>query len=126
MDDIRFTIPLAPVTKKNSQQIFFRNGKPFIVPSKKFTEYQETAGWYIPHRNEKLRGPLELSCKFYMPTHRKVDLTNLLGAICDVLVHYGVIEDDNVDILVSHDGSRVYYDHLNPRTEVIIREVGGE
>lgn len=120
---IEFTIPIEPVTKKNSQQIFVRNGKPFVHPSKKFTEYQNTAGWYIPCKNLNLDKPLELSCRFFMKTRRRVDLTNLLGAICDILVHYKVIADDNSNIVVSHDGSRVYYDKQNPRTEVIIREV---
>lgn len=55
-----------------------------------------------------------------MPTHRRVDLTNLLEAIDDVLVHTRVLEDDNSNIIVSHDGSRVLYDKENPRTEVYI------
>lgn len=55
-----------------------------------------------------------------MPTHRRVDLTNLLEAIDDVLVHTRVLEDDNSNIIVSHDGSRVLYDKEKPRTEVYI------
>jgi len=55
-----------------------------------------------------------------MPTRRRVDLTNLLEAIDDVLVHYGVLSDDNSSIIVSHDGSRVLYDKARPRTEVTI------
>lgn len=51
---------------------------------------------------------------------RRVDLTNLLEAIDDVLVHTRVLEDDNSNIIVSHDGSRVLYDKENPRTEVYI------
>lgn len=56
-----------------------------------------------------------------MPTKRRVDLTNLLEAIDDVLVKYGVLKDDNSEIITSHDGSRVLYDKDNPRTEVVIR-----
>ena len=48
-------------------------------------------------------------------------MTNLLEAIDDVLVKYGVIEDDNFNIVQSHDGSRVLYDKGNPRTEVYIQ-----
>ena len=55
-----------------------------------------------------------------MGTRRKVDLVNLLEALDDILVHYGVLEDDNCGIIVSHDGSRVHYDKENPRTEVTI------
>jgi Holliday junction resolvase RusA-like endonuclease len=58
-----------------------------------------------------------------MPTHRRVDLTNLLEALNDILVKYGVIEDDNSNVVVSVDGSRVLYDKENARTEVEITEV---
>ena len=55
-----------------------------------------------------------------MDAKRAVDLPNLLNATDDILVHYGVIEDDNCRIIVSHDGSRVYYDKEKPRTVIEI------
>jgi Holliday junction resolvase RusA-like endonuclease len=55
-----------------------------------------------------------------MPTRRKVDLTNLLEAIDDVMVKAGLLADDNADIVQSHDGSRVLYDKDRPRTEIYI------
>ena len=63
---------------------------------------------------------VNVKATFYMPTRRRVDLTNLLESIDDVLVKGRVIEDDNSNILFSHDGSRVFYDKENPRTEVEI------
>jgi Holliday junction resolvase RusA-like endonuclease len=58
-----------------------------------------------------------------MPTRGTVDLVNLLEATCDMLRHYGVIKDDDSSIVASHDGSRVYYDKLNPRTEITITPI---
>ena len=58
-----------------------------------------------------------------MPTKRRVDLTNLMEATHDILVHCGVLADDNSKIIVSVDGSRVEYDKNNPRTEIEITEV---
>ena len=58
-----------------------------------------------------------------MPTRRKVDLNNLLEASTDMLVFYNVLEDDNSKIVVSHDGSRVFYDKDNPRAEIYIKRV---
>jgi Holliday junction resolvase RusA-like endonuclease len=55
-----------------------------------------------------------------MPTRRKVDLTNLLEAIDDIMVKAGLLADDNFTIIQSHDGSRVFYDPENPRTVVCI------
>ena len=119
---LEFTIPLPPITKKNSQRIFVngKTGKPFIMPSAQYKEYEQSAGWFVPR--EGIDYPVNVKCLFYMPTKRKVDLTNLLEAVCDVLVKCGCIKDDCSDIVVSHDGSRVLYDKENPRTEIFIEE----
>ena len=69
------------------------------------------------------QGVDQLKCLFYMPTARKVDLTNLLEAADDALVTAGVLADDNSKIVVSHDGSRVLLDRDKPRTEIYITEV---
>lgn len=118
---IKFTIPLPPISKKNSQQILTNKatGRPFIMPSKKYKEYEKTAMWYVP-KNIFINAPVNIKCLFYMPTKRKCDLTNLLEAIDDVMVKAGLLADDNYTIIESHDGSRVLYDKSNPRTEVYI------
>ena len=124
---IRITIPGAPVTKKNSQRIIrLGDGRPSIRPSKKFEAYQTAAGYYIPAKCRiKLDEPVNVRCLYYMPTRRRVDLVNLLEATCDILVHYGVLSDDNSAIVAAHDGSRVRYDKGNPRAEIAIEELAG-
>ena len=121
-----FTILAKPVTKKNSQRIVQSRGRAFILPSKAYIEYETVAQFYLPPLVEPISTPVEVTAKFFMPTRRKVDLTNLLEALDDTLVKGGVLADDNSSIIVSHDGSRVYYDKDNPRTEVTIREVSSE
>ena len=121
MREVKFTVPLPPVTKKNSQRIADCGKYKKILQSKAYVQYEKDAGYFLPHRGAKFNKPCEVVCLFYMPTHKTVDLTNLEEAIDDVLVKYGVLEDDNSKIIVSHDGSRVLYDHENPRTEVTIR-----
>lgn len=118
---LKFTIPLAPVTKKNSQRIVInrKTGRPMIMPSKQYKDYEREAALFIP-RGVYIDKPVNVKCLFYMPTRRKCDLTNLLEAIDDILVKAGLLADDNYTIIASHDGSRVYYDKDNPRTEVII------
>lgn len=124
--NISFTIPLAPISKKNSQQIMInqQTGKPFIMPSKKFKQYEETALWYIP-RVSTIDEAVNVKCLFYMPTLRRVDLTNLLEAIDDILVKARLLDDDNFTVIESHDGSRVLYDKEKPRTEVYITPAAG-
>lgn len=124
---IKFTIPLAPITKKNSQRIGINNatGKPFIMPSEQYKRYERDAMWFIP-RGKCINTPVNVKCLFYMPTRRKCDLTNLLEAVDDILVQAGLLADDNYTVIESHDGSRVYYDKDNPRTEVYIEGDGAE
>lgn len=124
MKELKFTIPLAPVTKKNSQRIANCGQYSKILPSKAYVQYEKDAGYFLPNRGKRHTQPCEVVCLFYMPTKRRVDLTNLLEAIDDVLVKYGVLKDDNSEIITSHDGSRVLYDKDNPRTEVTIRFLG--
>lgn len=122
---LNIKIPLNPVTKKNSQRIIRIRNRPCAIPSKQFAQYEQAAKAYIPSLDAPIDYPVEVQCEFYMRTRRLVDLTNLLEAIDDVLVKHGVLADDNSRIIVSHDGSRVYYDKNNPRTEIFIREMKG-
>ena len=116
----KIVIPLPPVTKKNHQRIVRgRYGAPMVIPSAPYEAYQQAAAWHCKG-GETIADPVEVKCLFYMPTQRKVDLTNLLEAIDDILVYAGTLADDNSSIIVSHDGSRVLYDKENPRTEVYI------
>ncbi len=118
---IKFTIPLAPISKKNSQRIMINRatGKPFIMPSAQYKQYERDAAYFIP-RGVFVNVPVNIKCLFYMPTRRKCDLTNLLEAVDDILVAAGLLADDNYTIVESHDGSRCFVDRDNPRTEIII------
>lgn len=121
---IEITIPLQPISKKNSQQIMINKstGKPFIMPSKKYKLYENAAVGFIPFI-DTIDYPVNVKCLFYMETRRKCDLTNMLEAIDDILVKAAVLSDDNYTVIESHDGSRVLYDKENPRTEIYITKV---
>lgn len=86
-------------------------------------EYEKDCLYQLPGQRQGINEPINLCCRYFMPTRHKVDLGNLLAATCDILVKAGVIEDDNVGIVASHDGSRVEYDKENPRVEIEIRRV---
>lgn len=133
-------IPLNPKTKKNNQEIRFKKsgktgffkktaygftlvGIPFISPSKAYKQYETEAGWFLRKPSEPISQPVNIKCIFYRDSDRRCDLTNLLEAIDDILVHYGIIADDNFHIIYSHDGSRVFVDRKNPRTEIVIEDI---
>lgn len=127
MKPIRYTIGLTPVTKKNSQRILHKGNRPFIAPSANYVAYEQAAGMFLrPRPMKPIEEPVEVCCTFYMPTKRRVDLTNLEEAVDDILVKHGILQDDHSGILVSHDGSRVRLDRERPRTEIEIREMEGE
>ena len=122
---LKFSIPGNPITKKNSQRMVNVHGRVIPMPSKQFVAYQKDAEKYIPYKWYNINVPCNIKCIYYMPTKRRVDLCNLLAATCDILVHYGVIEDDNCGIAYSHDGSCVVLGCKdNPRVEIEITEIG--
>lgn len=118
---LRLTIPVAPRSKKNSMQIVKFGDRPSIRPSRIYSEYEKAVLKVIPQEARlKINYPVNIQALFFAETRRKVDITNLNSALHDVLTKAGVLADDNRDIVVSSDGSRVFWDKVNPRTEVII------
>lgn len=120
---IQFTIPLPPITKKNHQQIIQCKGRPMVIPSKQYRQYEKDCGVFMP-TVETINEPVNVKAVYYMPTRRRVDLCNLHEALCDVLVRYGIVADDNCKIIATMDGSCVKYDRENPRTEIEIERIG--
>lgn len=119
----RYLIPEIPRSKKNSQQICInrKTGRRFVRQSDQYNDFETAASYYLqPKPKKPIDYPVTVRCIFYMPTRRKVDKSNLEAAVHDILVKYGVLDDDNRDVLASTDGSRVYYDKTNPRVEIEI------
>ena len=119
---VKIVIPGAPRSKKNSQQIVKVKNRLMVIPSKAYREFEKECLPFLTHVDTFL-SPCNVKCVYFMPTRRRVDLVNLQEATLDVLVRYGILIDDNSKVVVSMDGSRVYYDKENPRTEIEITEV---
>ena len=118
---LKFTIPLEPKTKKNSQQIITVKGRPMLIQSKAYREYEREAIKHCPRAG--IASAVNVKAYYFRKKHHRVDLTNLESALMDVLVKAGTLQDDSCSIVVSTDGSRVFYDKDNPRTEVEITTV---
>lgn len=127
---MHWTIPIPPVTKKNSQQIFYldnrpcpycgRKGRPRISPSSAYRKYEKAAIPYLLPYEGPISYPVTCKYVFYMPTERLVDESNLVSAVDDLLVKARILKDDNRKIIISHDGTRVLTDRQRPRTEIYI------
>lgn len=128
MKAIEITIPGEPRTKKNSQQILINKatGRPFIMPSKEYKEYVKRCALYLPKVKEPIEDPVNIKCVYYRSTRRRVDLVNLLECTADVLTEFGIISDDNRNVMYAVDGSRVFYDKEHPRAEITIEPMKEE
>lgn len=123
---LEFTVPVKPATKKNSGQIIMRGKYPVLLPSKSYLKFEkECMPYFIQVRNTVgvISYPVNIECKFFTESKRKIDLPNLLNALDDAMVKSGLIIDDNRDIIAGHDFSRVYHDKFNPRIEIKITEM---
>lgn len=124
--ELHYTVKLNPVTKKNSPQLGVNKytGKPYIIPSKPYKQYEKDAPWFLrPRPQTPIDYRVNVKCLFYMRTHGIVDIVGLEQAIYDILVAAGILKDDNSRIIATHDGSRVLYDKENPRTEITITPI---
>lgn len=98
-------------------------GRPLLIPSKQYKKFETECLKVISQEYRKnINYPVNIKAIFYTDSKRRVDLTNLLSALDDMLVKAEVIVDDSRDIVASHDGSEVCWDKENPRIEIEIKK----
>lgn len=150
--NIHIVIPGQPVVKKNTHRIsvFIKDKKTGRKKVRPYPLYYYTERWkewagraIIACYNFKEKHPeyiypitdrINLKVLFYLNNLRTVDLSALYEGIQDVLAgnagiqsklapeSYQILFDDSFKYIGSHDGSRIFWDKQNPRTEVFITE----
>lgn len=131
---IHYEIKGIARSKKNSSRIVTVKGHPIIIPSAAYQKYEAECAQYLRDRPEQpIDYPVEVTCLYFLPRtkkgevpKKKIDLTNLLGATLDILVKYKILADDNANIVMSVDGSRVFYVAEEPKTYITITEMNNE
>lgn len=114
-------IPVIPRTKKNNMRIIYSKGRPILLPSEKYVQFEKDCQPYLESLN--IDYPVNVKAIYHRPDKRRVDLCNLHEALCDVLVKYNVVKDDNCTIIASMDGSKVVYDKDRPGIDLTITKV---
>jgi Holliday junction resolvase RusA-like endonuclease len=120
---LSYTITGNPIVKKNTQKVIHRGGRSFVVYSAQYRGWMNNAMDELALQkrpDQPIDQPILLVCKFFMQTKRIVDLSALYEGVQDTLVKMEILADDNFNIVVGHDGSRVLLDRKNPRVEIAI------
>jgi len=108
----RIVVQGNPIPK--ARPVVTRRGAYTPAPT---TAWETAVGWaYRGRRN--FSGPVALRLRFFRGNHIRVDLDNLVKAICDGL--NGVAYED--DAQITHIEADKLYDAANPRCEI---EIGG-
>lgn len=86
-------------SKKNSKIISCRGSRPMMFPSAKHKEWhtdamKQLAGYKLDGL-ESFKNGTKITITFFFPDNRKSDLTNKAESVMDLLVDFGIIEDDS-------------------------------
>jgi len=120
---LEFTIQGKPITKKNHSQIINIRGRPALIPSKQYLQYERDSIYQIPSAVKlNIDVPCVVTTVFFMPDERRVDVSNLISAIHDILVKGEVLADDNRKI-ASHVVGWCETDKADPRVEIKIEVI---
>lgn len=118
-----------PVTKKNSQRIITIGGRPRILQSQRYIEYERSCLEQIRYMYRDLQPVREGStmvCVYHRQDNRRCDLSNLVEATQDILVEAGVLPDDGHKYLRRIVAQWGEPDKQRPRVEITIVTVAGE
>jgi len=119
---IELYLPGSIRSKKNSKRIFARGKMKTVLPSKAYMEWEAEARYEIARQLygypdfEILPCPVHINAQIYYKG-KQPDLSGCLESIGDCLE--GLIFSDDRQI-VSWDGSRLYHDKSNPRTNISV------
>lgn len=126
-----YTIAGNPRPKKNNMRPARRkNGSLMLIQSQNYLDYANAAAPQLQEQltqnyHDAIADAVNVQMIFYRSDKRRTDLVNLENAVLDILVQANILADDNYNIVTAMDGSRVYYDKDNPRTEITITPIAG-
>lgn len=125
-DEIHLTIFGNPRPKKNNMRpARRRNGSLMLIQSQNYIDFASSAKPQLlqQYKDNAIDYAVNVKLIYYRADNRRTDLVNLQNATLDILVDANVLADDNYKIVTSTDGSRVYVDKDNPRTEIYISKI---
>lgn len=88
-----FMLPGNVPSKKNSRQVFVKNGRIINIPSKRYKEWHDECSDMLTGFGS-LYPPYEITLTFWMKDKRRSDLDNKMASVLDLLQDLEIIEDD--------------------------------
>ena len=137
---MRITLIGNTPAKKDGARIVRAGGRPILLPSARHERWyrQNAAALGVRIIRGRVRpedrltsysgvslplpGRTRISIRFYRDSRRRWDYSNALDAVQDLLVDFGILSDDNAEVLALGDITHEY-DALNPRAEVTLEVV---
>jgi Holliday junction resolvase RusA-like endonuclease len=118
MTEIKITLPGSIRSKKNSKRIFARGRFKTVLPSKGYCEWESAVRSELTQfEGRALICPVSVEAHIYYKGQQP-DLSGALESIGDALEGLVWVNDKQI---MSWDGSRLFHDLNNPRTEITVR-----
>lgn len=119
---MKFTIEGETPAKKNSK---IRTRAGYMIPSKKYQEWHTQASAQLFYQKKPplaINYPVIISLSFFHGDKRRRDSDNGTSSILDFLVDFGILADDNWEIVRVLNVYN-YYDKGHARCEIDIHEL---
>jgi hypothetical protein len=121
----KFTLPLYGVTKKGAIAVNWYRNAHYQASNDAKIKFKKLIQDQL-NQFDKIETPIKIKYTYYAQRNNSPDLDNFVGTVKkffqDTLVESGLIEDDNVNFIVSN--SEIYggIDKDNPRVEAEVIE----
>jgi len=119
----KFTLPLYGVTKKGAIAVNWYRNAHYQTSNAAKINFKKLIQDQL-NKFDKIETPIKIKYTYYAKANNGPDLDNFVGTVKkffqDALVESGLIEDDNVNFIISNSESYGGIDRNNPRVEAEI------
>ena len=119
----KFTLPLYGVTKKGAIAVNWYRNAHYQTSNQAKIKFKKMIKPQLDSF-DPIEGKIKIKYTYFAKANNNPDLDNFIGTVKkffqDALVESGLIEDDNVNIIIENSESYGGIDRLNPRVEAEI------
>lgn len=121
-----FTLPLYGITKSGAIAVNWYRNAHYQESNKAKIKFKEIIKPQLDSF-DPIKGQIKIKYTFFAKMNNSPDLDNFIGTVKkffqDSLVESGLIEEDNVNVIIANSESYGGIDRLNPRVEAEIIQI---